>query len=367
MATESTEATAPARQIDEGVLLQVKSLVKHFPIQKGFMKRTVGNVRAVDDVSFEVKQGETVGLVGESGCGKTTTSRCILRAIEPTSGEINFQATDGSVVDIAQLPKMQLRELRSDMQMIFQDPFSSLNPRMTLLEIVGEPLLVHGVKSTRERIDRVAELMRLVGLRPEYMRRFPHAFSGGERQRIGIARALALNPRLVVADEPVSALDVSVQAQVINLLQELQEELDLTYLFVAHDLSVVRHIGDRVAVMYVGKIVELGETEEIFNSPKHPYTSALLSSVPIPDPRLRAQRIILEGEVANPANPPSGCYFHPRCRYAIDQCQTETPYLEEINPGHWVSCHRAKELELPGLVSSDSGNGGTAGATESSG
>jgi len=209
---------------------------------------------------------------------------------------------------------------------------------------------VHGVKSARERADRVAELLRLVGLRPEYMRRFPHAFSGGERQRIGIARALALNPRLVVADEPVSALDVSVQAQVINLLQELQEELNLTYLFVAHDLSVVRHIAERVAVMYVGKVAELGPTEEIFNNPKHPYTSALLSSVPIPDPRMRAQRIILEGEVANPANPPSGCYFHPRCRFAVDQCMTEAPVLEEISPDHWVSCHRAKELDLPGLM-----------------
>jgi peptide/nickel transport system ATP-binding protein len=348
--TEATTSTTNGGSGSGDLLLKVNNLIKYFPIQKGFLKRTVGNVRAVDDVSFEVRQGETLGLVGESGCGKTTTARCILRAIEPTSGEILFRTEDGETVDVATLPYGPLRELRRDMQMIFQDPFGSLNPRMSLLDIVGEPLLVHGMKSSRERADRVAELLRLVGLRPEYMRRFPHAFSGGERQRIGIARALALNPRLVVADEPVSALDVSVQAQVINLLQELQEELNLTYLFVAHDLSVVRHIAGRVAVMYVGKVAEVGPTEELFNYPKHPYTSALLSSVPIPDPRMRAQRIILEGEVANPANPPSGCYFHPRCRFAVDRCITEAPVLEEISPDHWVSCHRAKELDLPGLV-----------------
>lgn len=333
----------------EDTLLEVKSLVKFFPIQKGFLKRTVGHVRAVDDVSFHISQGETVGLVGESGCGKTTTARCILRAIDPTSGEILFKAEDGSIVDVTGLSRAPLRELRRDMQMIFQDPFGSLNPRMTLLDIVGEPLLVHGMDSRRERADRVAELLRLVGLRPEYMRRFPHAFSGGERQRIGIARALALNPRLVVADEPVSALDVSVQAQVINLLQDLQEELNLTYLFVAHDLSVVRHISERVAVMYVGKIVEMGPTEELFNAPKHPYTAALLSSVPIPDPRMRAERIILQGEVANPANPPAGCYFNPRCTYAVDQCRQETPPLELISEGHWSACWRAKELDLAGI------------------
>ena len=332
-------------------LLEVRNLKKFFPIQAGFLKRTVGNVRAVDDVSFNLRQGETLGLVGESGCGKTTTSRCILRAINPTGGEIIFRTSDGTLVDMATLPGGELRALRRDMQMIFQDPFSSLNPRMTLLDVVGEPLLVHGMRSRRERAERVAELLRLVGLRPEYMRRFPHAFSGGERQRIGIARALALNPRLVVADEPVSALDVSVQAQVINLLQDLQEELHLTYLFVAHDLSVVKQISDRVAVMYVGKIVEVAETNELFASPKHPYTAALLSAVPVPDPRAeRAERMVLQGEVANPANPPSGCYFHPRCSFAQDVCRTETPVLEEISPGHLVSCHRAKELELPGIV-----------------
>jgi len=355
---------AQATTNTDQALLEVNNLVKFYPIQRGFLKRTVGNVRAVDDVSFKIKAGETLGLVGESGCGKTTTSRCILRAIDPTSGEILFRTGEGTTIDVATLGKEPLRELRNEMQMIFQDPYGSLNPRMMLLDIVGEPLLVHGMKSRRDRADRVAELMRLVGLRPEYMRRFPHAFSGGERQRIGIARALALNPRLVVADEPVSALDVSVQAQVINLLEELQEELNLTYLFVAHDLSVVRHISDTVAVMYVGKIVEMGPTEELFDSPKHPYTSALLSSVPIPDPRSRARRIPLEGEVANPANPPSGCYFHPRCAHAIERCREEAPVLEEISPGHVVSCHRAKELELAGLAESHaSGANGAASAT----
>ena len=353
-ATEQADSTVSA-----GNILEVNNLVKYFPIQKGFLRRTVGHVRAVDDVSFAVQEGETLGLVGESGCGKTTTARCILRAIEPTGGEVLFKAEDGNTVDVTKLPKMPLRELRRDMQMIFQDPFGSLNPRMSLLDIVGEPLLVHGERNRRRRADRVSELLRLVGLRPEYMRRFPHAFSGGERQRIGIARALALNPRLIVADEPVSALDVSVQAQVINLLEELQEELNLTYLFVAHDLSVVRHIAERVVVMYVGKIVEMGPTEELFASPKHPYTEALLSAVPIPDPRRKAERIILQGEVANPADPPSGCYFNPRCPYATDQCRTEEPHLEEIGPGHWVSCHRASELELVGLqAGSATANGG---------
>ena len=346
MAETKTETTNSAN------ILEVNNLVKYFPIQKGFLKRHVGDVRAVDDVSFTIETGETLALVGESGCGKTTTSRCILRAIEPTSGEVNFVTKDDQTVDVTQLGKEALRELRQDMQMIFQDPFSSLNPRMMLLDIVGEPLLVHGMKSRADRADRVAELLRLVGLRPEYMRRFPHAFSGGERQRIGIARALALNPRLVVADEPVSALDVSVQAAVINLLEDLQEQMGLTYLFVAHDLSVVRHIADRTAVMYVGKLVELADTEELFENPRHPYTAALLSAVPIPDPRFKASRIPLEGEVANPAAPPSGCYFHPRCPHATDECAIQTPQLEEISPGHWVSCLRAKEIDLAGLQAS---------------
>jgi len=331
------------------MLLEIKELQKFFPIRKGFWKRVVGRVRAVDGVSFDISEGETLGLVGESGCGKTTTARCILRAIEPTRGEILFQTKGGARVDVTRLSKSELRVLRREMQMIFQDPFTSLNPRMTLLDIVGEPLFVHGMKNRREREDRVAELLRLVGLRPEYMRRFPHAFSGGERQRIGIARAFALHPRLVIADEPVSALDVSVQAQILNLLLDLQAELRLTYLFVAHDLSVVKHISDRVAVMYVGRLVELATTEALFATPKHPYTAALLSAVPEPDPRMRSQRIVLEGEVANPANPPTGCYFHPRCPYAIDLCRTQTPAWEEISRDHFVSCHRAQELKLIGV------------------
>ncbi len=326
-------------------LLEINNLRKYFPIKQGLLRREIGNIRAVDDVSFYINEGETLGLVGESGCGKTTTARCILRAIDPTSGEILFRSEEGGTVDVAAAPRTQLRSLRQEMQMIFQDPFSSLNPRMTLMDIVGEPLIITGVAKS-EREDRVAELLSMVGLRPEFMRRFPHAFSGGQRQRIGIARALALNPRLIVADEPVSALDVSVQAQVLNLMMDLQSELGLTYLFVAHDLSVVKHISDRIAVMYVGKLVEMAPTDGLFDSPKHPYTAALLSSVPEPDPRVRRDRVVLQGEVANPANPPSGCYFNPRCEYATDICRSETPQLREIAPGHYASCHRAEELSL---------------------
>jgi peptide/nickel transport system ATP-binding protein len=331
-------------------LLEVKGLKKFFPIRRGVLQREVGQVRAVDDVTFYVEKGETLSLVGESGCGKTTTSRCILRAIKATAGQILFRPEDGSVVDVATLSKAQLRPLRRQMQMIFQDPFSSLNPRRTLLDIVAEPLVANKIGSRRQQQDRVAELLRLVGLRPEYMRRYPHAFSGGQRQRIGIARALALNPSLIVADEPVSALDVSVQAQILNLMLALQERLGLTYLFVAHDLSVVKHVSDRVAVMYVGRLVEMTDTQRLFATPRHPYTEALLSAVPVPDPRWRSQRIVLEGEVADPANPPSGCYFHPRCRYVEEACRTETPQLTEIQPGHYVSCHRAGELRLKGIV-----------------
>ncbi|HXH10736.1 MAG TPA: ABC transporter ATP-binding protein [Alphaproteobacteria bacterium] len=335
------------------VILQVRDLQKLFPIRKGFWRRTVGYVRAVDGVSFDIYEGETLGLVGESGCGKTTTARCILRAIEPTRGQILFRTQSSTTVDMLRMRPAELRALRREMQMIFQDPFTSLNPRMTLLDIVGEPLLVHGMKNRREREERVAELLRLVGLRPEYMRRFPHAFSGGERQRIGIARALALHPRLVIADEPVSALDVSVQAQILNLLLDLQAELGLTYLFVAHDLSVVKHISNRVAVMYVGRVAEVATTERLFTTPKHPYTAALLSAVPEPDPRLRAQRIVLQGEVANPADPPSGCYFHPRCPYAVEVCRTRAPAWEKVAPAHFVSCHRAHELQLGGVETMD--------------
>jgi peptide/nickel transport system ATP-binding protein len=332
------------------VLLDVKMLRKFFPIRRGVLQKVVGHIRAVDDVTFYVNQGETLSLVGESGCGKTTTARCILRAYNPTAGEILFRPEEGKVLDVAKLRQDQLQPLRRQMQMIFQDPFSSLNPRMTLLDIVGEPLLVHGEKNAQVRTEKVAEMLRLVGLRPEYMRRYPHAFSGGQRQRIGIARALALHPRLVVADEPVSALDVSVQAQILNLMLELQEKLGLTYLFVAHDLSVVKHISERVAVMYVGRIVETAPTAELFYAPRHPYTEALMSSVPKPDPRLRSEHVALQGEVADPANPPSGCYFHPRCRYATGLCREQTPEQEEITPRHFVSCHRSKEIALRGVV-----------------
>ena len=330
-------------------LLEVKQLKKYFPIRSGFLRRVVGHVKAVDDVSFHVNRGETLALVGESGCGKTTTARCILRAVNPTSGQILFRTGNNQLVDVAAVPKRELRPLRRQMQMIFQDPYSSLNPRMTLLDIIGEPLLVNGVGNAGERQDRVAELLRVVQLPAEYMRRYPHAFSGGQRQRIGIARALALNPSLIVADEPVSALDVSVQAQIVNLLLDLQEDLKVSYIFVAHDLSVVKHVSDRVAVMYVGRIVEIADTQTLFHSPKHPYTEALLSAIPKPDPRLRSQRIILEGEVADPANPPSGCYFHPRCRYAVERCKSETPHLQATSAGHLVSCHRAEELTLIGV------------------
>jgi peptide/nickel transport system ATP-binding protein len=334
----------------EKPLLEVKQLRKYFPIRKGILRSVVGHVRAVDDVSFTIRRGETLSLVGESGCGKTTTSRCILRALNPTSGEIIFHRNGNSPVNVAALPKRELRPLRREMQMIFQDPYSSLNPRMTIFDIIGEPLLVNGMTNTEQRRERVKELLELVQLPEQYLNRYPHAFSGGQRQRIGIARALALNPALIVADEPVSALDVSVQAQIVNLLLDLQNELGLSYLFVAHDLSVVKHVSDRVAVMYVGKIVEVAPTSDLFHRPRHPYTEALLSAVPKPDPRLRSQRIILEGDVADPANPPSGCYFHPRCRYAVDRCKTESPELAEISANHFVSCHRAAELNLNGVT-----------------
>jgi len=332
-------------------LLEVVDLKKHFPIKRGFLfAREVGAVKAVDGVSFFIREGETLGLVGESGCGKTTIGRLILRAYNPTAGQIWFQDRRRGRVDVARMNEGELRELRQNMQLIFQDPYSSLNPRMTLLEIVGEPLRNHGIAKGSELKERVAELLKVVGLRPEYMTRYPHAFSGGQRQRIGVARALALHPQLVVCDEPVSALDVSVQAQILNLLQSLQGDFGLTYLFISHDLSVVEHISDRVAVMYVGKLVESATTTELFLAPRHPYTEALLSSVPKPDPRVRTEAVPLTGEVADPAHPPSGCYFHPRCRYCIDRCTAEEPALREITPDHFVSCHRAEELRLLGVA-----------------
>lgn len=331
-------------------LLEVNDLHMHFPIRRGFLRRVVGHVRAVSGVSFSILPGETLGLVGESGCGKTTAGRCILRAYTPTSGQILYHQPNGQQIDLAPLSTRALKPYRRQIRMIFQDPYSSLNPRMTVLELVSEPMRINGALAGSEMQDRVALLLRKVGLRPEYMRRYPHAFSGGERQRLGIARALALDPHLIVADEAVSALDVSVRAQILNLLQDLQEEMHLTYLFVSHDLSVIEYLCDRVAVMYVGKIVELAMTEEIFSQPKHPYTEALISAVPKPNPQLRTrkQRIVLEGDVADPANPPPGCYFHPRCRYAKSRCAAETPALRDVGRGHFVACHFAEELRLRG-------------------
>ena len=331
------------------MLLGVRNLQVHFPLTAGIWRRTVGYVRAVDDISFELAEGETLGLVGESGCGKTTTGRAIMRAVEPTGGEITFRMRDGRQLSATAEDDTSRKELRQEMQIMFQDPFASLNPRMTVFDIVADPMRVNRLASGRELEDRVSEMLRLVGLAPEYMRRFPHAFSGGQRQRIGIARALVMNPRLVIADEPVSALDVSVQAQILNLMQDLQEELRLTYLFISHDLSVVQYISHRVAVMYVGKIVEVATTERLFTEPRHPYTQALLSAVPIPNPEIESRALPMEGEVADPANPPSGCYFHPRCPFAQERCQTEEPELRDVGDGHLAACHYSEELELPGV------------------
>ena len=333
----------------ENVILDVRGLRKWFPIRKGLLRRIVGQVRAVDGVSFFIRRGETLALVGESGCGKTTAARCILRALVPTAGSIHFYVDDRKV-DLATLPRRALRPLRRHMQMVFQDPYASLNPRMVVGEIIGEPLLINGMRNHAERRRRVQELMELVQLPPSTLNRFPHAFSGGQRQRIGIARALALNPGLVVADEPVSALDVSVQAQILNLMLDLQDRLGLTYLFVAHDLSVVKHVSDRVAVMYVGRIVEVAATEALYAAPLHPYTEALLSAAPAPVPGMASNRIILEREIADPANPPPGCAFHPRCRHATANCREETPELREVAPGRFVACLRAEALTLRGIA-----------------
>jgi oligopeptide/dipeptide ABC transporter ATP-binding protein len=324
-------------------LLEVSGLVKHFPIRKGLLRRQVGTVRAVDGVSFAIARGETLALVGESGCGKTTVSRCILRAQKPTAGSVLFDV--GSVRhDLASMPRTAIRPLRRHMQMVFQDPYASLNPRMVVADLIGEPLLLNGMRDRRARQARVAELLDLVQLPVAYMNRYPHAFSGGQRQRIGIARALALNPSLIVADEPVSALDVSVQAQIVNLLLDLQERLGLSMLFVAHDLSVVKHVSDRVAVMYLGRIVETARTAPLYEAPLHPYTRALLSAVPNPDPRSRGRRIVLQGGVPDAAHPPPGCHFHPRCPFAVERCRAEAPTLREVASGRLAACHRAEEI-----------------------
>ncbi len=316
-------------------LLSVRGVKKHFPIKGGVLGREVGRVHAVDGVSLDIAPGETLGLVGESGCGKSTTGRCIMRLIEPSAGEIWFEGRD-----VTRTKGETLRAMRRDMQIIFQDPFASLNPRHTVGAIVGEALAIHGLARTRrEREDKVARLLETVGLQPQHMRRFPHEFSGGQRQRIGIARALAVRPKLIVCDEPVSALDVSIQAQVINLLEDLRERFGLTYLFIAHDLSVVEHISDRVAVMYLGRVVEVAPARALYDNPQHPYTEALLSAVPIPDPAVKRKRIVLKGDVPNPIRPPSGCHFHTRCPIAQPRCSVDSPVLAEGDAGHWTACH----------------------------
>ena len=320
-------------------LLEVKDLVKHFPVRGGVFSRIRNYVRAVDGVSFDLEPSETLGLVGESGCGKSTTGGALLRLIEPTSGEVSFEGTD-----VCALDRESMRKLRREMQIIFQDPYASLNPRMTVGSIVGEPLTIHGIAKGKEKEEKVASLLHRVGLRPEHIRRYPHEFSGGQRQRIGIARALALNPKLIIADEPVSALDVSIQAQVINLLEDLQKEFGIAFVLIAHDLAVVQHVSDRIAVMYLGKIVEMSSADRVVMEPKHPYTEALLSAVPIPDPTLRKKRMILTGDVPSPVNPPSGCRFHTRCPYKEERCVAEEPPMREISPGHFAACHFSEKL-----------------------
>jgi peptide/nickel transport system ATP-binding protein len=355
MAAESQMKPAQSKAKDDNILLEVKGLKKYFPIQKGLLRKTVGYVKAVDDVNFYVREGETLGLVGESGCGKSTAGRSIIRLYEPTAGEVLFKSralgSNGGqkMVNLLELSPQDMKTVRKEISMVFQDPVNSLNPRMTVSDIVAEPLTIHGLNLGSETEAIVISLLERVGLRPDHLRRYPHEFSGGQRQRIGIARALSLNPRLVICDEPVSALDVSIQAQTLNLLQDLQKDFNLSYIFVAHDLSVVQHISDRVAVMYVGKVAEIADAEELYSHPLHPYTEALLSAVPKADPLYKSDRIVMQGDVADPSNPPSGCYFHPRCRYAEEVCKLKTPEFRELKPGHFVACHRAEELTLEGI------------------
>jgi peptide/nickel transport system ATP-binding protein len=348
MSAKRRRAESEPKPSGDEFLLEVNHLRMHFPVVKGVFARVKGYTKAADDVSFFIRKGETLGLVGESGCGKTTIGRCIVRAYLPTAGEILYRRADGSVVDLAQLRGSEIRPFRKDLRMIFQDPYSSLNPRMTVFELISEVLKVNNLAKPAEMKERVEHLLERVGMRPEYMQRYPHAFSGGERQRIVIARALITSPRLVICDEAVSGLDVSIRAQILNLLEELQSDFDLTYLFISHDLSVIRHICDRIVVMYVGKVVEIADGLELYVNPQHPYTEALMSAVPVTNPNARqaGARIRLAGEIADPSNPPSGCYFHPRCRYAQERCKTEEPALRDLGDGHFVACHFAEQLEL---------------------
>jgi peptide/nickel transport system ATP-binding protein len=339
---------------DAGSILEVKELCTYFPITRGVLKRKIGEVKAVDEISFSVHKQETVALVGESGCGKSTTVRTILRAVNPTRGEIIFESKSGNRIDIAAVRESEMRQVRREIRMVFQDPFRSLNPRMTILDNVGEPLRNYNIGSTSERRDRVAELMDQVGLDANHLGRYPHAFSGGQRQRIGLARALALQPRIILADEPTSALDVSVQAQILNLMQSLQDRQEISYLFITHDLNVVRHFSDRSGVMYLGKIVEMAPTRKIFSKPRHPYTSALLAASPVSHPRQRGKRDRISGDVPDPANRPTGCPFHPRCAFAQNICKVEEPVLNErpSSPDHTVACHFGEELDLKGVQGS---------------